>query len=169
MLAETATQAARCEVLALEGCAESTAIAAVNSILHDPDIAEVISHDHRAPGFISHPAVRYLVASVDEKLAGVFMLIQLSSIDTEIHAALLPWAKPQSRELGRACLAHVFKDPDLLRVSTAVMEGLGSALNYCLKLGFQREGFKPHACVKRGNVIGVHLLGMTREQWEALQ
>lgn len=157
-----------CSVHSLDRHAGATVRAAVDAIFKDPRVAPLIAHDHRAPGFILHPAVRYLGAAAEGRLAGVFMLIEGSPIDIEIHAALLPWAVRYSRALGRACLAEVFRDPEVMRVSTQVMADLPTALNYCRKVGMSLEGFKPDACSKGGRLVGLHLLGLTRAQWEAM-
>lgn len=139
----------------------------VNAILLLPQIAGRIGHDHRPAGHIQHPNVSYLGAYVDGALVGVFTLIDSGFVEIDIHAALLPHALPQSRDLGRRCLAHVFgRDPNLARATAYVIEGLESAVNYCLKLGFQREGFRRDACMKGGRLVGVHVLGITRGDWE---
>lgn len=140
----------------------------VDAVMHDPHVAARVSHDHREPGYIAHPEVRYLGAMVGRQVAGVFTLIDFSDLEVEIHVGLLPWAVKHSRELGRACLAHVFADRDVKRATAYIIEGLDSARNYCLKLGFQPEGFRRDACSKGGRLLGVHVLGITRADWEKL-
>ena len=140
----------------------------VNAILQHPRVAGRIGHDHRPAGHIQHPSVSYLGAYLDGALVGVFTLIESGFVEIDIHAALLPCALPQSRELGRQCLDHIFlRDPDLARATAYVIEGLESAVNFCLKLGFQREGFRRDACMKASRLVGVHVLGITRAEWEA--
>ncbi|NBW08268.1 MAG: N-acetyltransferase [Caulobacteraceae bacterium] len=139
----------------------------VNAILHHPQIAARVGHDHRPAGYIAHPDVAYLGAYLDGALVGVFTLVDSGFVEIDIHAALLPYALPHARALGRQCLDHVFRrDPDLARATAYVIEGLDSAVNYCLKLGFQREGFRRDACMKGGRLVGVHVLGITRGDWE---
>lgn len=145
---------------------EATARAVVDTVMCSPYVASRVTHDHRMPGYIAHPDVRYLCAMVDGKVAGVFTLIDFSALEVEVHAGLLPWVVRHSRDLGRACLAHVFADPEVQRATAHIIEGLESARNYCLKLGFQQEGFRRSACSKDSRLIGVHVLGLTRADWE---
>lgn len=141
---------------------------AVNSILQDPRISARISHDHREAGYISHPNASYLGAYVEDRLVGVFVVIDSGFVEVDLHVALKPEAIQHARDLGRACLDHVFtRDQDLARATAYVIEGLESACNYCLKLGFKREGFRRDACMKGGRLVGVHVLGITRAEWEA--
>lgn len=157
-----------CSVRPLDCLTKAAEASVVNAILQQRHIAARIGHDHRAAGHIDHPDVAYLGAYIDGMLAGVFTIIDSGFVETDIHAAMLPCALPQSRELGRLCLAHVFKrDPNLARATAYVIEGLESAVNYCLKLGFKREGFRRDACMKGGRLVGVHVLGITRGEWEA--
>lgn len=140
--------------------------AVVDAVMRDPYVARRVAHDHREPGYIFHPHVRYLAAEVDGKLAGVFTLIDFSELEVEIHAALLPWSIRQSRQLGAACLEHVFSDAAVQRATAYIIEGLESARNYCLRLGFTQEGMRRNACMKNGRLFGVHVLGITRADWE---
>lgn len=158
--------AANIGVVPLTRIPESMVKEIVEVVMCDPFIKRRVAHDHREPGYISHPDVRYLGALVDAKLAGVFTLIDFSELEVEIHAALLPWAIRQSRELGAACLDHVFSDQQVQRATAYVIEGLESAKNYCLHLGFQTEGLRRNACLKDGRLIGVHVLGLLRHEWE---
>jgi RimJ/RimL family protein N-acetyltransferase len=151
-------------VLSTDGAAIDVLRAAVDSVFSDPYVRDRVAHDHRSPGFIAHPDVRYLAARANGRLAGFFLLIDVSPLEVETHAALLRWALPYSRDLGRACLAHVFRDPQVQRASAPVIEGLDSARNYCRKLGFREEGFRRAACMKNGRLLGVHLLGITRAE-----
>jgi hypothetical protein len=59
-----------------------------------------------------------------------------------------------------------FANPAIERVTAYVIEGLTAARNYCLKLGFQFEGIRRNACRQNGRLLGVHILGMTRNDWE---
>ena len=126
----------------------------------------VVSHDHRPVSPVFHQLASYLGAYVGKVLAGVFLLIRFSPLEVEVHALILRKFIRQSRILGRACLAHVFAQPGVARATAYVIEGLESAKNYCLKLGFQQEGFRRTACAKDGILLGVHVMGITRQDWE---
>lgn len=131
----------------------------------DPYIARV-GHDDRPAAPIDHPDVTYLSARVDGRPVGAFMIIE-GYAERDVHALLTREALPWCRELGRACLAWCFENPSILRVTAQVIEGLESAKNYCLRLGFKLEGFKRDACRHAGRVVGVYMLGMTRKDWSA--
>jgi len=139
-------------------------IAAIRSVITDPWIAAKVRHDHRVSDYIDHPDVSYLGCFDGDELAGVFMLIR-DFIEVQIHAYIRrPWTR-YGREWGRAALAHAFACPDVQRVSALIAEGLESVVNYCRKLGFVYEGFQRQAIQKDGRLVGIHLLGMTREEW----
>ena len=131
----------------------------------DPYIARV-GHDDRPAAPIVHPHVRYLGAYVNGDLVGAFMLVESGFVEIDVHALLARRALPHSRDLGRMCLAHAFADPAIERVTAYVIEGLTTARNYCLKLGFKAEGARRNACRQHGRLLGVHILGMTRNEWE---
>lgn len=134
----------------------------------DPYIARV-GHDDRPAAPIAHPHVRYLGAYVNDELVGAFMVVESGYIEIDVHALLTRSALPHSRDLGRMCLAHVFADPAIERITAYVIEGLTAARNYCLKLGFKVEGLRRSACRQRGHLLGVHILGMTRNDWKEIQ
>jgi len=138
---------------------------AIAPLFLDPYIARV-GHDDRPAALIEHPHVHYLGARVDGELVGAFMIIESGFIEVDVHALLTRRALQHSRALGRLCLAQAFANPTIQRVTAYVIEGLTSARNYCLKLGFQREGYRRDACRQNGHLLGVHILGMTRNDWE---
>lgn len=138
---------------------------AIPGIYRSPEFS-VIAHDYRPVAPVCHPLASYLGAYVGGVLAGVFLLIKFSPPEIEIHALILRRFVTYSRELGRACLDHVFGIPGVMRATAYVLEGLESARNYCLRLGFVQEGFRRDACMKNGRPVGVHVLGVTRQDWE---
>lgn len=140
---------------------------ALSSLYADPYIARV-GHDHRAAAPIDHPSASYLGAYVDGALVGAFLVIESGYIELDLHALLKRNALPYSRRLGRLCLALAFARSDIQRVTAYVIEDLRSAFNYCMKLGFKNEGMRRDACVKGGKFYGVHVLGMTRNDWEGV-
>lgn len=149
-------------LLELQPLADQGALA---SLFLDPYIARV-GHDDRPAAPIAHPHVHYLGARVDGDLVGAFMIIESGFIEVDVHALLTRRALPHSRELGRLCLAQAFANLQIERVTAYVIEGLTTARNYCLKLGFQPEGFRRSACRQQGHLLGVHILGITRSEWE---
>ena len=133
----------------------------------DPYV-QALSHDYGAAAPINHPLVTYLSAWADGDFAGAFMAIEYSDTETELHALLLRRALKHSRDLGRDCINWSFNDsPIVQRVTAYVFESMLTARNYCLRLGFQIEGFRRQAFSYRGAPEGVWVLGMTRSEWEA--
>lgn len=134
-------------------------------IYSDPYITKV-GHDHRAAAHINHPLVTYLSAWIGNTFAGAFIAIRFSPIEIELHALLKKSTLKHSRSLGLACLEWAFAQP-IQRVTAYIIEGLETARNYCLKLGFKHEGTRRNACLQGGIVKDVYVLGMTRLDWSA--
>jgi len=133
-------------------------------VYSDPYITAKIGHDHRPAAPIDHPSVTYLTATVGGRFAGAFMAIRFSSTEIELHSLLHKSAIKHSRDLGCAFLAWAFARP-ILRVTAYIIEGLESARNYCIKLGFKEEGRRRAACVQGGIAKDIYILGMTRTDW----
>lgn len=140
----------------------------LTELFKDPYISR-IGHDHRELAPIDHPHVKYLSAKLDGEQVGAFMVVESGFVEIDIHAMLSKRAIKHSRELGRFCLAWAFAQNHIHRVTAYIIDGLNSAKNYCLKLGFKNEGMRRGACLKNGKLVGVHVLGMTRHDWEELK
>jgi hypothetical protein len=149
-------------LLELQPLTDTNALAA---LYRDPYIARV-GHDHRSAYPIEHPAAHYMGAHVDGEFVGAFLIIESGFIETDVHALLTRRALPNSRELGRMCLHYIFANPAIERITAYVIEGLTAARNYCLKLGFKSEGFRRAACAQNGVLLGIHTMGMTRNDWK---
>jgi hypothetical protein len=134
-------------------------------VYSDPYITK-IGHDHRPAAYIKHPLVSYLSAWINGIFAGAFIAIRFSPIEIELHALLKKSSLKHSRSLGMACLEWAFSKP-IQRVTAYIIEGLESAKNYCLKLGFKEEGRRRSACMQGGIVKDIYVLGMTRQDWSA--
>lgn len=134
---------------------------AINAVLQHPAIAPKLRHDAREPGYIDHPAVRY-VGAWTERFAGVFVAIEVSPWEVEAHVALLPHALPQSRDLARLFIAREFEQPELQRITAKVLGTLPSAANFCRKVGFVDEGVMRAACRIKDEPIDVVVLGSVK-------
>lgn len=145
--------------------AELTDRGAIERIFADPWVADKLRREGRDPGFIEHPLVSYFGAYIGDELVGVFTHIQFTRIEVEVHAALLPEALPHSRELGTLFLDSVFADPEVTRATAHIIGSLKSAVNYCLKLGFQIEGVRRDAVVQDRRLWPVVTLGLLRGEW----
>lgn len=138
----------------------------ISDLFDDPYVTR-IGHDHRAAAPIDHPNVKYLSARLNGEQIGAFMMIESGFIELDMHALLTKRALPYSREFGKLCLMWAFAQHDIQRVTAYIIDGLTTAKNYALKLGFKNEGMRRDACMKNGELIGVHILGMTRQEWRA--
>ena len=132
-------------------------------VYSDAYIARV-GHDQRPFAPVIHPVATYVSAWVDDAFAGAFLAVRATSVETDVHALLFRRTVKHSRELGRMFISWCFERP-IFRITAQIIEGLDSALNYCLRLGFKREGFKPAVCTQGGALRGVHILGITRADW----
>lgn len=133
----------------------------------DPYISR-IGHDEREASPVYHPAASYVGAYVDGSLVGAFLVIEFGDIEREIHSLLKRSAVFHSRKLGQMVIDLLFSDAIVKRITAYIIQGLESARNYCLKLGFQYEGMRRDACMVRGQLLGVHVMGITRKDWEKL-
>jgi len=137
--------------------------AQIHAILTQPAVAARIRHDDRTPGYIAHPALTYRGAYMDGLLCGLFMSIQHSPWEVEVHAALLPHVIRHARDLGALFLASLWRDqPDLQRITAPVLSTLPSAANYCRRLGFEDEGVRRNAVRVNGALVDVVYLGLLR-------
>ena len=137
---------------------------AIAALYADPYISRV-GHDHRPAAYIDHPEVHYTGAHVDGVLVGAFVVVESGWIEHDVHAILTRRALRWSRDLGAMMLAQMFDNPMLQRITAQVIEGLESARNYCLRLGFRLEGFRRDAVMVGGRLRGVYMLGLTRRDW----
>ena len=138
----------------------------IDALYADPYIARV-GHDDRPSSRIEHPAANYIGAYLNDSLMGAFLLIESGFVEVDVHALLTREALPHSRIFGDLLLARAFNDQNIARVTGYVIDGLTEARNYCLKLGFKTEGYRRDACRKDGLLVGVHVLGITRTDWES--
>jgi hypothetical protein len=138
----------------------------LDEIYSDPYIMR-IAPDGPKLSPVKHPLATYVSAWVNNRFVGAFLSIRYSAHEIESHALLMKEALPHSRQLGQMFLTWAFQQ-GVMRVTAHVYEYLQSAKNYCLKLGFQVEGFRRCAEVKKGKAVGVYLLGITRQEWRMI-
>lgn len=139
----------------------------IDGIVRDPYIAGRVRYDHREPGFIHHPDVTYYGTYVDDELVGVYCVIASGFIEVDVHAFLSRKALLHSVALGHLMAARIFADQEINRITAQIIEGLESVCNHCKRFGFVYEGFRRGAILKGGHPVGMHVLGLTRADWEA--
>lgn len=64
-------------------------------------------------------------------------------------------------------LNHVFEDLGLEKLNCEVLETNPMVVAMHKKFGFSEEGYRRANVIKDGVRIGVHFLGITREEWQA--
>jgi hypothetical protein len=138
----------------------------LRALYANPYIARRIETDTRAAAPVSHPLATYLSAWFGDVFCGAFLAIRFSALEIEMHALLLRSALRNSRELGQAAVDWAFAQSGVERVTGYIIEGLTTALNYALKIGFRVEGFRRNICRKNGALLGVHVVGIIRSEWE---
>ncbi len=117
---------------------------------------------------VFHELAQYLSAWIDGVFVGAYLVIRYSPTEYEAHSLLMRAATKQSRALGALLLEWIFGHDSVLRVTGYIRDGLTSAINHCLLMGFTYEGFRRNAVLYNGIPTGIHILGITRQEWVAL-
>lgn len=136
----------------------------LHALYADPFMAR-IGDDGMGVEPIYHPLVKYLSAFVDGEFVGAYLVIEFSHTEYEAHSLLQKKATRYSRRIGRLLIEWTFAHDDINRLTGYVREGLQSAVNHCLKMGFKYEGFRRDALLVNGEPKGIHVLGITRRDW----
>lgn len=128
------------------------------SILTDNYIKNTIGE----VGYIDHPLVDYIGVFNKDEIQGVYMVINFSENEKEIHSYLLKKAIKKSRKYGDMIIDKCFEDDNITRLTAWIFADLTKAQNYVKKLGFKLEGIKKEAIMRRNKLTDVHLYGLTR-------
>lgn len=143
---------------------EGISVKHLMALYADPFVARI-----RDDGFqfepIDHPLVTYLSAFVGEEFVGAYIVVRFSDCEYEAHSLLMKRATRHSRKLGELLIEWVFSHDSVLRLTGYVREGIQTAVNHCLRMGFQYEGFRREALMVNGEPKGIHILGLTRSEW----
>lgn len=97
------------------------------------------------------------------------MMLIYDHIEVSIHAYIRRSWMRFGRWFVAQSVAYAFASPNVAKVAAQVREGLESAVNCGLKLGFVREGFLRDAVQRDGRLYGVHLLAITRRDYGRIQ
>lgn len=133
--------------------------------LYQDGYIQRVSYDDRPASPVSHPLASYVSAFINDMFVGAFLIIRFTRREVEIHALLLKQALIHSREFGKMIIDSVFANKDVMRITANVLQGLESAKNYCLKLGFKLEGIKRSVCLIKGKPTDLYILGLLRQDW----
>jgi len=124
-----------------------------------------IGWDCRPAAPVIHPSAQYVSAWVGDAFAGAFLVIRSSVIESDFHSLLKRSSVKHSRSLLRLAIDWAFNQRPILRLTAYIAEGLESARNAAIKVGFVPEGRMRHACIKNGRPCDVHMLSIIREDW----
>lgn len=134
------------------------------TLYFDPLIART-GDDHSKAQPVFHPLAVYLSAWKGDLFVGAYLVIRFSDTEYEAHSFLRWSALPHSRGFGYLLLTWVFSHSGVLRLTGYIREGLESARNHCLKMGFSQEGFRRDALLVDGQPKGIYVMGITRKEW----
>lgn len=130
----------------------------------DPLIART-GDDYSKAQPVFHPLAVYLSAWIGDWFVGAYLVIRYSDTEYEAHSFLRRPATPYARVFGQLLKDWVFSHVEVLRLTGYVREGLESARNHCLKMGFTQEGFRRDALRVNGQPKGLYVMGITRKEW----
>lgn len=136
-------------------------------IYSDPIMSRV-ADDGQQMYPVFHELAQYLSAWVDDVFVGAYLVIRYSEFEYELHSLLTKKGTRHSRKLCALLLEWTFSHDRVLRATGYIREGLTSMVNHCLRMGFVREGFRRNAVLCNGVPTGIHILGITREDWGKL-
>lgn len=140
-------------------------MALVASVYKDSYVQKA-AHDTLLFEPIVHDLVKYNAVYVDNEFCGVLIEIDTNTVDVDIHSLLLRNGIIHSRKIGRQWIKQIFEKPEIMRITANVIEGLEKTVNTLLKIGFSKEGFKKNAFLVNGNLRGLHILGLCREDFK---
>lgn len=143
---------------------EGISVKNLMALYADPFIAR-IADDGMEFAPIDHPLVTYLSAFHGDEFVGAYIVVRFSDCEYEAHSLLMKKATRYSRLLGELLIEWVFSHDQVLRLTGYIREGIHTAVNHCLKMGFQLEGFRRDALLVNGEPKGIHVLGLTRKEW----
>lgn len=134
------------------------------ALYNDPFVAR-IQDDGMKFEPIDHPLVTYLSAFAGNEFVGAYIIVRFSDTEYEAHSLLMKKATRYSRKLGELLIEWAFSDIQVMRITGYIREGIQTAVNHCLRMGFKYEGFRRDALLVNGELKGIHVLGLTRREW----
>ena len=101
---------------------------------------------------------------VSEDGDGLVMVIPKSSVEVEVHIAVLPEAKHKAFYYGKKAADWIF-DQGIFKITAMIPFTNKQVYKYCLKLGFQQEGINRMSFLKYDELQDQWLMGLTKEDW----
>lgn len=134
----------------------------VQSLYADDYIKESYRNDIEEYNFSANSNVSYLGMFVDGDLAGMFICIDISPIEVEVHLAFYREYTVYSRDICREFIRWMFEENEIHRITTYVMDFRRKAVNLALKIGFKYEGLMKKCTIRDGVWYDKHVLGITK-------
>jgi RimJ/RimL family protein N-acetyltransferase len=134
----------------------------VNSIYNDEYVKEQYRNDIEDYCYIDRDNLGYIGIYVDNDLAGMYIVFDISPIEIEVHIAFFKEYTVYARDISKEFIRWMFEDNDINRITTYVMDYRRIAVNMALRLGFKYEGFMNKCTIRDGIWYGKHVLGIVR-------
>lgn len=134
-------------------------------IYEQPEIQKVGYDDNPAYPVFGENCT-YLGCFVHDELVGAYLMVEYSDYEFEVHSLILDRGMYFSRRFCELMFEWVFRHKRILRLTGCVMEDLKTMRNHALKMGFKKEGFRRDALLINGEPKGLHVMGITRKDWE---
>ena len=136
----------------------------IESVLSHKEIFDCIAEDGQNTLNIDSESSCFLSLWVDEKLAGVYILDALSSIEIDIHAHILPEFR---KEFGRSLTRLVWEwiiETEYQKVSAQVPVIYPNVISFCKEFGMIEEGINRLSWLKNGQIHDQVRLGITKDE-----
>lgn len=106
----------------------------------------------------------FLTLKVGEEVAGLYILIPLSSIELEIHAHILPeFRKEHGRDLTRMVYEYI-AETSYQKVTAQVPTMFPNVVSYCKEFNMVEEGINRLSMLKDGKIHDQVRLGITKDE-----
>ncbi|HXT01684.1 MAG TPA: UDP-4-amino-4,6-dideoxy-N-acetyl-beta-L-altrosamine N-acetyltransferase [Elusimicrobiota bacterium] len=142
----------------------------IRRFMYQDDVISAEAHRRWYAALENNPNKKYWVMNVDEKPAGLVNLVNIDSRNKNSEWAFYigeAWA--QKLGLGRIAefhtLDYAFLTLGLEKLNCAVLDFNKAVVNMHKGFGFREEGFLRHQIQRPEGRCGVHLLGITRQEW----
>lgn len=140
------------------------------AVMRRPEIWEKVADDNSGDpeNCVAPREHLYLKVDVDAVPAGFFVFKDLGAAVWEIHVALLVKGRV-AIEAFKACFKLMFEQAAAQALVSVCPKYCRHALFVALRCGMQKVGRHENYFLKNGQLWGVDVIKITREQWAALK
>ena len=142
----------------------------IRAVLDHPEIFDVISEDDAVEYEVNTTKDCFLTLWVTGKLAGLYILSPVSSVELDIHAHILPaYREEYARSLTRLMYEWLLEHSDIRfqKVTASVPAIYPNVMRFCGEFGMVCEGQNRKAWRKNGALHDKFSYGITREEIKA--